>query len=160
MSESKAIKSEINNNLNTYLNKFNITAPKIIHNPSYEALFTLETDQNLPDTEKTKLTELNAVTIDTGKDSETTSDSKTITVKPAIINITAGKDFTCAILEKDNAVLDFRKLIGSTDPSEAKEGTIRKLYADSKAENAIHGSDSGENAKIEINFHFSKNELF
>ena len=67
MSESIAIKSEINNNLNTYLNKFNITAPKIIHNPSYEALFTLETDQNLPDTEKTKLTELNAVTIDTGK---------------------------------------------------------------------------------------------
>lgn len=65
-----------------------------------------------------------------------------------------------AALEKQNAVEDFRKLIGSTDPSEAKEGTIRKLYADSKAENAIHGSDSGENAKIEINFHFSKNELF
>ena len=65
-----------------------------------------------------------------------------------------------AALEKHNAVEDFRKLIGSTDPSEAKEGTIRKLYADSKAENAIHGSDSEENAKTEINFHFSKNELF
>ena len=63
-------------------------------------------------------------------------------------------------LEKDNAVKDFRKLIGSTDPSEAEEGTIRKLYATSKAENGIHGSDSDENAKIEINFHFSENELF
>ena len=65
-----------------------------------------------------------------------------------------------AALEKDNAVNDFRKLIGSTDPSEAEEGTIRKLYATSKAENGIHGSDSDENAKIEINFHFSENELF
>tara|TARA_B100001173_G_scaffold138044_2_gene119845 strand:- start:876 stop:1292 length:417 start_codon:yes stop_codon:yes gene_type:complete len=65
-----------------------------------------------------------------------------------------------AALEKQNAVEDFRKLIGSTDPSEAEEGTIRKLYAESKAENGIHGSDSDENAKIEINFHFSENELF
>ena len=63
-------------------------------------------------------------------------------------------------LEKDNAVKDFRKLIGSTDPSEAEEGTIRKLYATSKAENGIHGSDSDENAEIEINFHFSESELF
>ena len=65
-----------------------------------------------------------------------------------------------AALEKENAVEDFRKLIGSTDPSEAEEGTIRKLYAGSKAENGIHGSDSDENAEIEINFHFSENELF
>ena len=65
-----------------------------------------------------------------------------------------------AALEKQNAVEDFRKLIGSTDPSEAEEGTIRKLHAESKAENGIHGSDSDENAKIEINFHFSENELF
>ena len=65
-----------------------------------------------------------------------------------------------AALEKDNAVKDFRKLIGSTDPSEAEEGTIRKLYATSKAENGIHGSDSDENAINEINFHFSENELF
>ena len=63
-------------------------------------------------------------------------------------------------LEKDNAVKDFRKLIGSTDPSEAEEGTIRKLYATSKAENGIHGSDSDENAKLEISFHFSDKELF
>ena len=65
-----------------------------------------------------------------------------------------------AALEKENAVEDFRKLIGSTDPFEAEEGTIRKLYATSKAENGIHGSDSDENAEIEINFHFSESELF
>ena len=65
-----------------------------------------------------------------------------------------------AALEKNNAVDDFRKLIGSTDPDEADEGTIRNLYATSKVENAIHGSDSQENANIEINFHFSQNELF
>ena len=64
-----------------------------------------------------------------------------------------------AALEKDNAVNDFRKLIGSTDPSEAEEGTIRKLYATSKAENGIHGSDSDENAKIEAEFHFSGREI-
>ena len=65
-----------------------------------------------------------------------------------------------AALEKQNAVEDFRKLIGSTDPLEAEEGTIRKLYASSKAENGIHGSDSDENAKLEISFHFSDKELF
>jgi nucleoside-diphosphate kinase len=60
-----------------------------------------------------------------------------------------------AILEKDNAVADFRKLIGATDPSKADEGTIRKLFASSVGENAIHGSDSDENAKIEGDFFFS-----
>ena len=60
-----------------------------------------------------------------------------------------------AVLSKDNAVDEFRKLIGSTDPSEADEGTIRKKYALSKGENSVHGSDSNENAKIESNFHFS-----
>ena len=60
-----------------------------------------------------------------------------------------------AVLSKDNAVDEFRKLIGSTDPSEADEGTIRKKYALSKGENSDHGSDSNENAKIESNFHFS-----
>lgn len=64
-----------------------------------------------------------------------------------------------AILEKDNAVADFRSLIGATDPSEAEEGTIRKKYAESKAKNAVHGSDSDENAKIEGDFHFSSNEI-
>lgn len=64
-----------------------------------------------------------------------------------------------AILEKENAVADFRSLIGATDPSEAEEGTIRKKYAESKAKNAVHGSDSDENAKIEGDFHFSSNEI-
>ncbi len=59
------------------------------------------------------------------------------------------------ILEKENAVEDFRKLIGATDPAEAEEGTIRKLYADSKGENIVHGSDSDENAQIESSFFFS-----
>lgn len=65
-----------------------------------------------------------------------------------------------AILEKKNAVADFRKLIGATDPSKAEAGTIRKLYAASVGENAIHGSDSDENAKIEGDFMFSSLEQF
>ena len=63
-----------------------------------------------------------------------------------------------ALLEKDNAVLDFRTLIGATDPSEADEGTIRAEFAESKAKNAVHGSDSDENANIEADFHFTKDE--
>ena len=65
-----------------------------------------------------------------------------------------------AILEKDHAVADFRKLIGATNPAEAEEGTIRKCYAKSIAANAIHGSDSDENAAIESNFYFSALERF
>ena len=65
-----------------------------------------------------------------------------------------------AILEKDNAVADFRTLIGSTNPEEADEGTIRKEFATSLAMNAVHGSDSDENANIEANFHFSDDERF
>jgi nucleoside-diphosphate kinase len=64
-----------------------------------------------------------------------------------------------AILEKENAVADFRTLIGATDPAEAAEGTIRKYYAESKGRNACHGSDSDENAEIESHFHFSANEI-
>ncbi|MCR9153485.1 MAG: nucleoside-diphosphate kinase [Croceimicrobium sp.] len=63
-----------------------------------------------------------------------------------------------AILEKDNAVADFRTLIGATNPAEAAEGTIRKMYATSISANAVHGSDSDENAEIEGNFHFSQRE--
>jgi len=65
-----------------------------------------------------------------------------------------------AILEKNNAVVEFRNLIGSTDPSDAENGTIRKEFAESKAKNAIHGSDSDKNAKIESDFFFSKFERF
>ena len=65
-----------------------------------------------------------------------------------------------AILEKENAMTDFRALIGATNPTEAAEGTIRKLYATSMGENAVHGSDSDENAAIEAAFHFSGRECF
>ncbi len=65
-----------------------------------------------------------------------------------------------AILEKENAVEDFRALIGATNPAEAAEGTIRKLFATSIGENAVHGSDSDENAAIEGAFHFSGREQF
>lgn len=65
-----------------------------------------------------------------------------------------------AILEKDNAVNDFRTLIGATNPAEATKGTIRQLYATSMGENAVHGSDSDENAAIEGAFHFSGREFF
>jgi nucleoside-diphosphate kinase len=65
-----------------------------------------------------------------------------------------------AILEKENAVADFRTLIGATDPSKADEGTIRKAYATSIGENAVHGSDSDENAAIEGDFFFSAFERF
>jgi nucleoside-diphosphate kinase len=67
---------------------------------------------------------------------------------------------TAAILEKGNAVDDFRKLIGATNPAQAEAGTIRKLFARSIGENAVHGSDSDENAKIEGDFFFSKLEQF
>lgn len=62
-------------------------------------------------------------------------------------------------LEKENAVKEFRMLIGATDPAEANEGTIRKMFAESKSRNAVHGSDSDENAAIEIAHFFSRDEL-
>jgi nucleoside-diphosphate kinase len=65
-----------------------------------------------------------------------------------------------AVLKKDNAVSDYRKLIGATDPTKAEEGTIRKVFAKSIAANAVHGSDSDENANIEANFFFSQLERF
>lgn len=65
-----------------------------------------------------------------------------------------------AVLEKVNAVEDFRTLIGATNPADAAEGTIRKKYAKSVGENAVHGSDSDENAQIEAAFHFSGREMF
>tara|TARA_Y100000817_G_C16741888_1_gene492850 strand:+ start:175 stop:573 length:399 start_codon:yes stop_codon:yes gene_type:complete len=77
-----------------------------------------------------------------------------------LINFITRGPIVAAVLEKDNAVQDFRKLIGSTDPNEAEEGTIRKSFARSKGENAVHGSDSDENANVEISFHFDKTEIF
>lgn len=64
------------------------------------------------------------------------------------------------ILEKENAVADYRKLMGATDPAKAEEGTIRKLFAENIERNAVHGSDSDENAEIESNFFFSLSERF
>ena len=65
-----------------------------------------------------------------------------------------------AVLKKNNAVEDFRKLIGSTNPEHAEKGTVRKLFATSMGENAIHGSDSEDNAHIESSFFFNKNEMY
>lgn len=72
-----------------------------------------------------------------------------------LVDYMSSGPIVAAVLEKDNAVADFRKLIGATDPSKAEEGTIRKLFAKSIAANAVHGSDSDENAAIEGNFFFS-----
>ena len=76
-----------------------------------------------------------------------------------LVDYMSGGPIVAMILEKDNAVADFRALVGATDPAEAAEGTIRKIYATSKGENAVHGSDSDDNAEIESNFHFSADEL-
>ena len=77
-----------------------------------------------------------------------------------LISYMTSGPIVAAILKKENAVEDFRKLIGATNPLEAEKGTIRNLFADSISENAIHGSDSDENAIIESNFHFEKDEIF
>ena len=77
-----------------------------------------------------------------------------------LVEYMSGGPIIAAILEKENAVADFRTLIGSTNPEEADEGTIRKEFATSLAMNAVHGSDSDENANIEANFHFSSEERF
>ena len=77
-----------------------------------------------------------------------------------LVDFMSSGPIIAAILEKDNAVADFRKVIGATDPSKADEGTIRKLYATSMGENAVHGSDSDENAKIEGDFFFRRLEQF
>lgn len=76
-----------------------------------------------------------------------------------LVDYMSSGPIVAAILEKDNAMADFRALIGATDPAEAAEGTIRKNFAKSKAENAVHGSDSDENAEIEGKFHFAANEI-
>ena len=77
-----------------------------------------------------------------------------------LVEFMSSGPIVAAILEKDNAVLDFRTLIGATNPAEAAEGTIRAKYATSIGENAVHGSDSDENAAIEGSFHFAGTEVF
>ena len=77
-----------------------------------------------------------------------------------LVDFMSSGPIVAVILEKENAVADFRKLIGATNPAQAEEGTIRKKYASSMGENAVHGSDSDENAAIEGDFFFSKLERF
>ncbi len=77
-----------------------------------------------------------------------------------LVEFMSSGPIVAAVLEKDNAVSDFRTLIGATNPAEAAEGTIRQKYATSMGENAVHGSDSDENAIIESNFHFAGREMF
>ncbi|MEO8961286.1 MAG: nucleoside-diphosphate kinase [Ginsengibacter sp.] len=77
-----------------------------------------------------------------------------------LVKFMSSGPITVAILEKENAVEDFRKLIGATNPAQAEDGTIRKLYAASIGENAVHGSDSDDNAQIEGDFFFSQLEQF
>ena len=77
-----------------------------------------------------------------------------------LVEFMSSGPIVAAVLEKNNAVEDFRKLIGATNPAEAAEGTIRKMFARSVGENAVHGSDSDENAAIEGAFHFSGREMF
>ncbi|WP_372755541.1 nucleoside-diphosphate kinase [Mariniflexile sp.] len=79
---------------------------------------------------------------------------------PDLVEFMTRGPIVAAILEKENAVQDFRTLIGATNPADAAEGTIRKLFATSMSENAVHGSDSDENAAIEGAFHFSGREQF
>ena len=76
-----------------------------------------------------------------------------------LISYMTSGPIVAAVLQKENAVEDFRRLIGSTNPEEAEEGTIRKIYAESISANAIHGSDSDENGMVESEFHFNKNEI-
>jgi len=77
-----------------------------------------------------------------------------------LVEFMSSGPIVAAVLEKDNAVEDFRTLIGATNPAEAAEGTIRAKYATSIGENAVHGSDSDDNATIESNFHFAGVEMF
>lgn len=77
-----------------------------------------------------------------------------------LVSYMSSGPIVAAVLTKDNAVADYRTLIGATDPTKADEGTIRKLFAKSIAANAVHGSDSDENAEIEANFFFSQLERF
>lgn len=78
---------------------------------------------------------------------------------PSLVEFMTSGPVVPVALEKVNAVVDYRSLIGATDPKEAAEGTLRKLYADNKGENIVHGSDSVENGRIEVAFFFAESEL-
>ena len=78
---------------------------------------------------------------------------------PFLVDFMSSGPVVPIALERENAGAEFRKLIGATDPAEAEEGTIRRLFADSKGENIVHGSDSPENGRLEVAFFFSESEL-
>jgi nucleoside-diphosphate kinase len=78
----------------------------------------------------------------------------------SLISFMTSGQVAVAILEKENAVADYRRLMGATDPAKAEEGTIRKLFAESIERNAVHGSDSDENAETECDFFFARGERF
>ena len=78
---------------------------------------------------------------------------------PDLLDFMTESEVVPMILEKENAIADLRKTIGATDPAEAEEGTVRKLYAENKQNNIIHASDSEENARLEISFFFSQKEI-
>ena len=77
-----------------------------------------------------------------------------------LVDFMSSGPIVTVVLEKDNAVEEYRKLIGATNPAEAEDGTIRKLYASNIGENAVHGADSDQNALIEANFHFAGTEMY
>lgn len=102
-----------------------------------------------------KIIALKQTRLDAGKAGEFYAVHKERPFYGELVSFMSSGPIIAAILEKENAVNDFRALIGATDPAKADEGTIRKLFATSLGENAIHGSDSNENAKIEGDFFFS-----
>ena len=77
-----------------------------------------------------------------------------------LVEFMSSGPIVAAVLEKENAVTDFRELIGATNPKEAKPGTLRAKYAKSIGENAVHGSDSDDNAQVEASFHFAAHEMY
>ena len=102
-----------------------------------------------------RIVALKLTQLDTGRAGEFYAIHKERPFYGELVTFMSSGPIFAAILEKDNAVSSFRTLIGATDPAKAEAGTIRKLYAASLGENAIHGSDSDENAKIEGDFFFS-----
>ena len=105
-----------------------------------------------------KLIALKMTTLSAGKAGEFYAVHQARPFYGELVEFMSRGPIVAAILEKENAVADFRKLIGATDPAKADSGTIRKLFAASLGENAIHGSDSDENARVESDFFFSNLE--
>lgn len=126
--------------------------PGAVHNRHIGAIF------NMIEGAGFRISAIKSVKMTTDEAEEFYAEHKDKPFFPELVEFMSSGPIVAAILLKDNAVEDFRKLIGNTDPLQAKEGTIRKLFAESKSHNAIHGSDSDESAERECNFFFSKKE--